>query len=167
MVKLVDGYWTDENSNVWNSEIYTESQAIVNSASLINCKNCINCDSCDSCNSCDSCYSCYSCNSCDSCRSCRFCNSCYSCNSCDSCRCCDSSKEMKSQPQIYTSQKMGSRDDYTTFYFYDDIIYVKCGCFYGDLVKFEEAVKETHGKNEHAERYIKEIAKVKMIFEVE
>lgn len=43
---------------------------------------------------------------------------------------------------------IGSRDDYTTFYKgYNDSIRVKCGCFYGTLDEFEDAVKETHVSN--------------------
>lgn len=44
---------------------------------------------------------------------------------------------------------------------------VVCGCFRGDLDKFEKAVRETHKNNEkHLADYLKEIEKVKVLFEI-
>ncbi len=48
-----------------------------------------------------------------------------------------------------------------------DQTWVVCGCFKGDLIDFEDKVKETHGTNEHAEQYYKEIKKVRYLIESE
>lgn len=49
---------------------------------------------------------------------------------------------------------IGSRDDYTTFFRgKDGKIYVKCGCFSGDIKEFTAKVKETHGNNHHGKMY--------------
>lgn len=48
---------------------------------------------------------------------------------------------------------IGSRQDYTTFYHTDNGIFVKCGCFRGDIAEFESKVNETHGNNQHGEDY--------------
>lgn len=65
----------------------------------------------------------------------------------------------------YTTVKLGSRNDNTNFY-YDgvDNLQVVCGCFRGNLDDFEKAVKETHGNNDYAMEYLKEIEKVKVLF---
>lgn len=57
----------------------------------------------------------------------------------------------------------GSRNDITTFFRTKDLkIGVTCGCFRGDIDAFAEKVRQTHGDNEHAKRYMAaiELAKV-------
>ena len=50
---------------------------------------------------------------------------------------------------------MGSRNDFTTFFRSENLeICVTCGCFRGNINAFAEKVKETHGDNEHAKRYM-------------
>ena len=50
---------------------------------------------------------------------------------------------------------MGSRNDFTTFFRSKNLeICVTCGCFRGNIDAFAEKVKETHGDNEHAKRYM-------------
>ncbi len=45
---------------------------------------------------------------------------------------------------------------------------VVCGCFRGDLEEFEKAVLKTHADNDiYREQYLKEIQKVKALFELE
>ena len=47
-------------------------------------------------------------------------------------------------------------------------VQVICGCFSGDLEDFEKAVLETHKDNDLCrEQYLKEIEKVKVLFELE
>lgn len=47
-------------------------------------------------------------------------------------------------------------------------IQVVCGCFRGNLEEFEKAVLKTHADNDvYREQYLKEIAKVKVLFELE
>ena len=56
----------------------------------------------------------------------------------------------------------GSRNDFTTFFVgRDEIIYAKCGCFFGTVDDFCEKVIETHRDNAYAKEYIAyaEIAK--------
>ena len=49
---------------------------------------------------------------------------------------------------------IGSRNDYTTFFQGKDRkIYVKCGCFCGDIKEFTAKVEETHGNNHHGKMY--------------
>jgi hypothetical protein len=50
---------------------------------------------------------------------------------------------------------MGSRDSQTIVYWDCDIIQVKCGCFSGNLLEFEEAVKNHYKENdENRIRYL-------------
>ena len=50
---------------------------------------------------------------------------------------------------------IGSRDDFTTFFrTKNKQIFVCCGCFEGDINKFVEAVKETHGGTKHEKAYM-------------
>ena len=49
---------------------------------------------------------------------------------------------------------IGSRNGTTTFFnCKDGKIRVSCGCFYGDLDEFLEAVNKTHGDNEYGQVY--------------
>jgi hypothetical protein len=47
-------------------------------------------------------------------------------------------------PRILTSGYIGSRKRQTRFYWDSDKMQIQCGCFVGDLNKFEQAVKEKH-----------------------
>lgn len=49
---------------------------------------------------------------------------------------------------------MGSRTDYTTFYRATSGIWVRCGCFNGEIEKFKNKVRRTHGDNEYAKEYM-------------
>ena len=49
---------------------------------------------------------------------------------------------------------IGSRNDYTTFFYgKDGKIHIKCGCFHGDIKEFTAKVEETHGNNHHGKMY--------------
>lgn len=46
-------------------------------------------------------------------------------------------------------------------------VQVVCGCFRGSLENFEKAVLETHKDNDlYREQYLKEIEKVKVLFDL-
>jgi hypothetical protein len=211
-MKQINGYWTDENNNRWDTEIYTEGQAEKFSKSLVDCHNCRNCSYCYNCNYCDNCQNCIDCRNCDNCHACRncrnchgcdycdYCDSCYDCDYCHNCRNCYSCRNCincrncyscdncnycnncrnchycnyyKLNPQRYTTGKIGSRNDQTTFYYgetenNEKEIQVVCGCFFGNLEDFEKAVLETHKDNDLCRKqYLKEIEKVKVLFELE
>ena len=162
-MKQINGYWTDGNNNRWDIGIYTEEQAEKYSKSLVNCHDCRNCFDCHSCGYCDYCINCHDCNSCHNCRNCYDCQYCYNCR-----HCCD----YKQNPQRYTTKKIGSRNDQTTFYYGETEsgmeVQVICGCFRGNLEDFEKAVLKTHKDNDlYREQYLKEIKKVKVLFELE
>ena len=89
------------------------------------------------------------------------------CTDCTNCRDCTNLQSVQSQPQIYTTGKVGSRYTQTTFVFSEGKIFVRCGCFWGTVAEFELAVNVTHGDNEHGIEYKKEIAKAKILFEIE
>ena len=56
---------------------------------------------------------------------------------------------------------LGSRADCLLVFLTDNGIYLRTGCFFGDLKEFSAAVEETHGTNEHAAEYKAAIALIK------
>lgn len=49
---------------------------------------------------------------------------------------------------------MGCRNAFTTFMrCKDNVIKVRCGCFFGTIDEFLAKVKETHGDSKHAKVY--------------
>ena len=173
------------------------SKSLVNCYNCRNCRNChdcYDCYDCDYCDYCDSCYDCDYCHNCDNCRccdychncgfNCRYCHNCDYCDNCDNCRHCRNCRychncdncrncyDYKQNPQRYTTKNIGSRNDQTTFYYGETKngmeVQVVCGCFRGNLEKFEKAVLETHKDNDlYREQYLKEIEKVKILFDLE
>lgn len=173
------------------------SKSLVNCYNCHNCRNChdcYDCYDCDYCDYCDSCYDCDYCHNCDNCRccdychncgfNCRYCHNCDYCDNCDNCRHCRNCRychncdncrncyDYKQNPQRYTTKNIGSRNDQTTFYYGETKngmeVQVVCGCFRGNLEKFEKAVLETHKDNDlYREQYLKEIEKVKILFDLE
>ena len=195
-MKQINGYWVDENNNRWDIEIYTEEQAEKASKSLVNCRNCYNCHDCrychycDNCRNCDNCgycgycHDCHCCNDCRYCHDCRYCRNCHYCDNCrycHDCRYCDNCgycgycrncNNYKQNPRRYTTDKIGSRNDQTTFYYGETKngmeVQIVCGCFRGNLEDFEKAVLKTHKDNDlYRKQYLKEIEKVKVLFELE
>ena len=55
---------------------------------------------------------------------------------------------------IITLGPLGSRNDYLLVQRCISGVYVKAGCFFGDLASFKEAVTKTHGDNKHAKNYL-------------
>ena len=73
------------------------------------------------------------------------------------------------QPEVYKTERVGSRSDSTTFYRKDNgNIEVACGCFIGDFDEFVNAVNTTHdNKNsQYYKEYRKVIAKVKRLWNI-
>ena len=54
----------------------------------------------------------------------------------------------------------------TAFRCNDEIVRVKCGCFYGDLDEFKKQIEETHGDNKYARQYLAMIELIKAKFEL-
>lgn len=72
----------------------------------------------------------------------------------------------------YVTSEIGSRNDKSTFYYGDTengmSLQVVCGCFRGNLEEFEQSVLKTDANNEeYKTQYLKEIEKVKVLFELE
>lgn len=54
-------FWCDENGNMWNALVYSESMAKKLSETLIGCHYCIDCANCSFCISCVACTNCHHC----------------------------------------------------------------------------------------------------------
>ena len=61
---------------------------------------------------------------------------------------------------------IGSRKSRTLFFKTDKGVFVQCGCFFGDLEKFIEKVKETHQGNNHERDYLALVEFIKVRFEL-
>ena len=200
-MKQINGYWVDDNNNRWDCELYSKAEAKRYSKTLIDCTNCIDCtdckfcdycnyckfcDHCDNCKFCDHCNYCKFCDHCDNCKFCDYCNYCKFCDHCDNCKFCDhcnycdycnycdncyNCDNFKTNPQIYKTREIGSRNSQTTFYYGETDkgmeVQVVCGCFRGNLEEFETAVMKTHKNcDEYREQYLREIEKVKVLFDL-
>lgn len=174
-MKHENGYWIDLNGNRW-SDCISESEAKKSSESLRGCINCSDCSNCCNCYGCRDCYGCNSCHEsrychvCNKCCYCRHCYCCSKCNDCYGCRncydcfgCC----EYIQTPATYLTKKIGPR---TLFHYGDTAkgksLQVVCGSFRGDLTEFKAAVMKQNA-DVFREQYLKEIRKVKVLFELE
>lgn len=103
-LKLINGYWTDEDNNRWDAKKYSMEEAVwakesnENCIRCLNCAKCLNCEECKECFRCEDCKGCLNCNFCNGCeyctfshnnRSCRSCTDCEDCVICDNCRRCN------------------------------------------------------------------------------
>ena len=61
---------------------------------------------------------------------------------------------------------IGSRKSRTLFLKTGKGVFVQCGCFFGDLEKFVEKVKETHQGNKHEKDYLALVEFIKFRFEL-
>ena len=191
-IKQINGYWVDEDDNRWDYERFTEKEAEKASQSLVNCfrctdcndcvgcQDCEHCNNCEHCNYCNNCYCCHDCLYCDKCticfrcyrcHLCRNCDNCHNCRNCNHCHNCNDCNNYKQNPRRYTTSKIDSRNDQTTFYYGETEsgmeVQIICGCFRGGLEDFEKSVLETHKDNNlYREQYLKEIEKVKVLFEL-
>jgi len=157
--------WYDENNNSWLSE----ELATLYSPTLTGCTSCIDCGWCDNCSSCNNCSNCRYCNDCIYCKGCNGCYDCRDCNSCNYCRDCRDCIScitcigFKSNPQRFTSSKIGSRNAQTTIYWVGKNVQVDCGCFTGNLTEFKNKVEKTHKNNKFGKQYKKLINLVEHI----
>lgn len=182
-MKKIGEYWVDDNGNKWPCYCINEELAIIYSKSLTNCGYCRDCRDCRNCHECYYCYycsdccNCCNCSYCSDCSDCSDCNDCINCDNCSDCSNCSycnycrSAKNYKSQPSVYITGKIGSRNDNTIFYYGETengmSLQVVCGCFRGDLEEFEAAVMKTHAENDvYRNQYLKEIDKAKALFEL-
>ena len=176
MITKQNNYWIDENNNKWNANIYTKEQAIKYSRSLVNCNDCSDCSYCRGCSSCRGCRDCSGCRGCSYCSNCsycrgcsycRYCSDCGDCSNCNDCSYCRGCSGFSSNPQRYTGQKIGSRNDQTTTYWNEEKNQVVCGCYSNTLDEFEKKVQEIHRNNKYGKQYKKYIAIVRKIMEME
>ena len=66
--------------------------------------------------------------------------------------------------RVLKIDRIGSRKGCTYFFKTPSNIYVRCGCFFGDLEDFENKVNETHADNEqYRKEYLEAIKYVKAI----
>lgn len=67
--------------------------------------------------------------------------------------------EIKKKTHLLEIGFIGSRDDVTTFFrTKDKEIFVKCGCFSGNIDEFEKQVQKVHGDDKHGRVYALAIA---------
>ena len=95
------------------------------------------------------------------CRGCSYCSDCRGCSYCSYCSYCS---DYQSNPQRYITPKVGSRNSQTSIYWTTkEDVQIFCGCWRGDIVKFEERVKKVHGESIHLQPYLKQIELFKML----
>lgn len=76
--------------------------------------------------------------------------------------------EIRKRTHLLEIGFIGSRDDVTTFFrTKNKEIFVKCGCFSGNIDDFEKQVREVHGENKHGKVYALAIAMAKEQIELE
>ena len=69
---------------------------------------------------------------------------------------------------LLTVGALGSRDGFTTFFrTKNKEIFVTCGCFKGNIDKFEKAVEKTHRGTKHEQTYKTAIALAKLQIDLE
>ena len=142
-MKKVNNYWVDENNNRWDVNIYTETQAKKNSASLINCSDCSDCSRCFRCFRCSDCSDCFDC------------FRCFRCSDCSDCSDCSRCSDYKHNPQRLTSGLIGSRKSTTTIYWTNENdTQVICGCLKTDIGGFEKRIKEVYPSGQYHDEYM-------------
>jgi uncharacterized protein YjbI with pentapeptide repeats len=77
----------------------------------------------------------------------------------------DDKKLIGSRP-IFMIGTIGSRSDYLTSYITDAGLFVRAGCFFGSVDKFEAQVKEAHGGSNHGKEYAAAIVMMKAHFDI-
>ena len=159
-MKKINNRWIDDNNNSWSADFYTKEQAEKYSKSLIDCRDC---SGCSDCRDCSGCIGCRDCSGCRYCSDCSDCIGCRACRDCSGCRYCSDCIRFVNNPQRYTTAKIGSRKENTTFYWDNDRTLVICGCFRGTVEEFKKQVEEVHGNNNYGLEYKNEIEKVEFL----
>ena len=134
LIEKVNSRWVDKHNNSWDATTTTKEQALKYSESL------------------------------DDCRDCNGCSYCSYCNGCSDCRDCSGCSDCREQPEVYTTKRIGSRNQPTIFYKNGNVVYVSCGCWSGTLSDFEKRVNEVYPDGEHGDNYRVEIKRVKQLF---
>ena len=164
-MRLLENRWYDEDNNSWSADTNTEEQALEKSNTLTNCRDCMDSSYCSRCSGCSDCSGCSRCSGCSGCSDCSDCSGCSGCSRCSYGSDCSYCSGFNENPQRITSAKIGSRGGNTTVYYVDgQDAQVVCGCFRGNLEKFEAKVVATHGENEHAIAYLAWIGRVRAYF---
>ena len=90
--------------------------------------------------------------------------------SCSFGECCNLDNNLKFEnikenvARVLKIDRIGSRKGCTYFFKTLSDIYVRCGCFFGTITEFENAVNETHADNEqYRNEYLKAIEYVKAV----
>lgn len=66
--------------------------------------------------------------------------------------------------RVIKIDRIGSRSACTYFFKTLSQIYVRCGCFFGTIEKFEEKVNETHKDNDkYRQEYLEAIKYIKAV----
>jgi hypothetical protein len=163
-MKKINDRWYDENNNSWNAITETKESALAKSKTLTNCRSCSGCSGCSYCSDCSDCSGCSYCRSCRSCSGCSDCSDCSGCSYCRSCRSCSGCSDYKTNPQRYTTPKVGSRNAQTTIYWSNKKdVQIICGCYKGTITEFKKRVKEVHAKTEHLKPYMEQIKIFEML----
>ena len=67
-----DGFYEDDNHNVWDSSKFSMERAYELSGTLHNCRYCTNCSKCSGCYECVDCHNCTKCHYCTRCQHCEY-----------------------------------------------------------------------------------------------
>ncbi len=148
-MKKINNRYYDDRGNSWSAIIETEESALAKSKTLTNCFNCSDCSYCSRCSDCSDCSYCYNCSRC---------SNCFNCSDCSRC------SDFKSQPQTYTTGRIGSRNSQTRFYWNAERQQVVCGCWKGTIEEFKARVEKVYQPdNAYYLQYTKEIEIMKML----
>ena len=169
-MKLKEQNWIDTNGNTWPINGCNEESALALFKSLKCCTNCNccvssdNCNNCDRCVDCNKCHSCASCTGCIECTNCTDCYNCYNCVNCHGCSDCYHCHDYVSQPKIYMTTC-------ARFYYGEttdgEMSLQVVWKSQGTLEEFEQAVMKEFANNEECRNIcLKEIAKVKILFDI-
>jgi hypothetical protein len=89
---------------------------------------------------------------------CSYCSYCSDCSRCSRCTGCSDCSDIKTNPQRYTTPKIGSRNSQTAIYWTNkDDVQIICGCWKGNIAEFEARVKKVHVKTEYLKPYLEQI----------
>lgn len=188
-MEKINEFWV-EYHNKWSCKKYSKETAISSGKCMNSCMGCIDCKECIDCfecKRCDSCYVsnycrdcyhdiyCYNCKRCRDCRDCKDCHRCFDCTSCEGLQNC---KGFLGQPEIYITNTVGLRNERIYFYYgfvknmKEKQLQVIHEFSRSDLGQFEKEIIETYGnglgayKEMYLKEYLKEIEKVKVLFEL-
>lgn len=140
------------------------------------CSGCEHCDGCHDCSLCDDCHCCNLCKLCSFCQYCKNCKSCHYCNECDNCSYCHNCmfcKKYTANPMRYVT-KINRRN--ICFYYgkprNGNSMQIVCGhpmgytSVFKNLNRFQKSFLKKCENKEERDNCLKEIKKVKVLFEI-